>query len=62
MEQRTITIKKFSSFRQDGQELDTYAVFLNGKLMRDFFYNDSEQNKFDAHEYAKELMNGGGEE
>lgn len=62
MEQRTITIKKFSSFRQDGQELDTYAVFLNGKLMRDFFYNDSEQNQFDAEEYARELMNGGGEE
>lgn len=62
MVKQKVTIRRFSSFRQDGQEINTYAVFLDGKLQRDFFYNDSEQNKFDAHEYAKELMNGGGEE
>lgn len=62
MVRRTVTIKRFSSFRQDGNLVDTYAVFLDGKLMKDFYYNDSEQNEFDAHEYAKELMNGGGEE
>ena len=61
MHTKTISIKKFSSFRQDGQEIDTFAVFLNGKLMKDFYYNDSEQNKYDAEEYAKELM-GGNEE
>jgi len=53
---KTITIKKFSSYRQDGSLIDTYAVFLDGKLMKDFYYNDSEQNKFDANKYADELM------